>query len=127
MCGVVGIVGKGPVKILAAGAEIPSIQTLLAREKPRLLLIVMGNVLPRARPNWMFGIRTPWTLSNDRVWERTHRVGGYLMLGAGVVILAAAVVAPGPVSVFLFLGAVTVSVAGSILYSYLAWRQETRS
>src|SRR6266705_1621373 len=33
-------------------------------------LVVLGNVLPRARPNWWFGIRTPWTLSNDRVWER---------------------------------------------------------
>ncbi|KAB0622440.1 SGNH/GDSL hydrolase family protein [Castellaniella defragrans] len=44
-CGAAERVGKGPVKILAAGAEIPSIQTLLAREKPRLLLIVMGDTL----------------------------------------------------------------------------------
>src|SRR5579862_256184 len=37
-----------------------------------LLFIVIGNVLPRARPNFWFGIRTPWTLTNPRVWERTH-------------------------------------------------------
>src|ERR1044072_4436394 len=47
-----------------------------------VMLIAIGNQLPRARPNWWFGIRTPWTLSNDRVWERTHRVGGYLMVAA---------------------------------------------
>ena len=35
-----------------------------------VVLIVIGNLLPRARPNWFVGIRTPWTLSSDRVWER---------------------------------------------------------
>src|SRR2546430_615286 len=40
------------------------------------LFVFLGNLMPRARPNWWFGIRTPWTLSNDRVWDRTHRLGG---------------------------------------------------
>lgn len=91
------------------------------------LLIVLGNALPRARPNWMFGIRTPWTLSNDRVWERTHRVGGYLMVAAGMVVLLSALIFPGVESVWWLVGAVVMASLGSVIYSYLAWRQETRA
>jgi len=88
-----------------------------------LLLIAIGNQLPRARSNWWFGIRTPWTLSNERVWERTHRVGGYLMTASGVAMIAGALVTDltGPL-VIVCVGA---SALGSVIYSYVAWRQET--
>ena len=91
-----------------------------------ILFIILGNTLPRARPTWMFGIRTPWTLSNDRVWERTHRVGGYLMFAAGVVILISAFLPAGSLSIGLLIGSVVVASLGSVIYSYVAWRQETR-
>src|SRR6267378_1495016 len=51
-----------------------------------VLFIVIGNLLPRARPNWFVGIRTPWTLSSDRVWEKTHRFGGHVFVAGGVII-----------------------------------------
>ncbi|HVX38416.1 MAG TPA: DUF1648 domain-containing protein [Gemmatimonadaceae bacterium] len=90
-----------------------------------VMMVVIGNVLPRARPNWWFGIRTPWTLSNDRVWERTHRVGGYLFTAAGVLIVAASFAPP-----LFALPAIIVFGAGSSLaatvYSYFVWREETR-
>ena len=87
------------------------------------MLIAIGNQLPRARPNWWFGIRTPWTLSNDRVWERTHRVGGYLMAAAGAAIIIGALVTKlaGP----LIIVSIAVAGLGSVLYSYVAWKQET--
>ena len=88
------------------------------------MCILLGNVLPRARRNWWFGVRTPWTLSNDRVWERTHRVAGYLFVALGIALLITAAI---PVS--LPTGAVIASlavVAGILLvYSYVAWRQES--
>ena len=89
-----------------------------------ILFLVLGNALPRARPNWWFGIRTPWTLSNDRVWERTHRVGGYLLFGAGVACVISAFI-PGAVAGIVTLSAIAASVVGSIVYSYFAWKQET--
>jgi uncharacterized membrane protein len=89
-----------------------------------LLFIVIGNFLPRARPNWFLGIRTPWTLTNDRVWERTHRVGGYLFVIAGVVFTVMAL-SPLPLPG----AAIAATVCGvaviSIAYSFVAWRQET--
>jgi uncharacterized membrane protein len=54
--------------------------------------IIVGNVLPRARRNWLFGVRTPWTLSSDRVWERTHRIAGYLFVALGSALLLAAAI-----------------------------------
>jgi uncharacterized membrane protein len=89
-----------------------------------LQFIILGNALPRARPNWWFGIRTPWTLSNDRVWTRTHRVGGYLLAAAGAILLLAAVV-PGPIAFAFVIGAVLAATFGSVVYSYFAWKQET--
>jgi immunity protein, SdpI family len=90
------------------------------------LFVTLGNVLPRARPNWWFGIRTPWTLSSDRVWARTHRVGGYAMTAAGIVILAGAAL-PGIWPFAVFIVSAAVAAIFPIVYSYLAWRQETRS
>lgn len=91
-----------------------------------VLLVLIGNVLPRARSNWWFGIRTPWTLSNERVWARTHRVGGYLMIAAGVACIASAFV-PGLPALVLVLSAIVLSSLGSFVYSYFAWKQETSS
>jgi len=112
--------------VLAAGLgyAVP-----VARLTPVLvgtLFVALGNVLPRARPNWWFGIRTPWTLSDDRVWARTHRVGGYAMTAAGVIVLAGAAL-PGAWPFAVFILASAVAAIGPIVYSYVAWRQETRS
>jgi uncharacterized membrane protein len=88
-----------------------------------VLLIVIGNLLPRARPNWFVGIRTPWTLSSDRVWEKTHRFGGHVFVAGGILIVLAALVTAQWAQVIL-VAVVTVSVASVLIYSYLEWKRE---
>ena len=90
-----------------------------------VMLIVVGNVLPRARSNWWFGVRTPWTLSNDRVWAKTHRVAGYLLALAGIAMLLSAAF-PTLVMSILALSAAVFAAVGSVVYSYLVWRKETQ-
>jgi uncharacterized membrane protein len=87
------------------------------------LLMLIGNLLPRARPNWFFGIRTPWTLSNDRVWDRTHRVGGRVMVVAGLIV-AIAGFSPPPWPALLMAVAAGGAALVSIVYSYAVWRQQ---
>ena len=87
------------------------------------VLIVLGNLLPRARPNWFVGIRTPWTLSNDRVWERTHRLGGLLFVLTGIILIVAGLI-PGVVSIGIAIAAGVLTTAVTLVYSYVAWRQE---
>jgi uncharacterized membrane protein len=88
-----------------------------------VLLVIIGNLLPRARSNWWFGIRTPWTLSSDRVWQKTHRVGGYLMILAGAGLILHAIVAR-RWTIWLSGSLVALSVFGTMVYSYLKWRDE---
>jgi uncharacterized membrane protein len=89
-----------------------------------LLLALLGVVLPRIRPNYTFGIRTPWTLASDRVWERTHRVGGRALVATGVVMTAGALILPKASFRWLLLPMV-LAAAGTVYYSYRAWREET--
>ena len=49
-----------------------------------LLFIGIGNFLGKTRRNFWMGIRTPWTLTSDLVWERTHRLGGWLFVAVGL-------------------------------------------
>lgn len=52
-----------------------------------LLSIIIGNYMPKMKQNFFFGVRTPWTLSNEMVWIKTHRLGGYCLTVGGLVFL----------------------------------------
>ena len=53
-----------------------------------ILFFFIGSVIGHAKRNWFIGIRTPWTLSNDKVWNKTHQLGEKLYKTAGVIALA---------------------------------------
>jgi uncharacterized membrane protein len=112
------------VATLGAGMGWPVPVVMVAPVMIGVLFVVLGNVMPRARSNWMFGIRTPWTLTNDRVWERTHRVGGMTFVGAGLLLIVSAFLRPTAMVAVLITASVLASVI-PITYSYFAWRQET--
>lgn len=88
-----------------------------------LLFIVVGAVLPKVHPNWFFGIRTPWTLSSDLSWERTHHVGGYLFMGVGAITVLTALVAP-TLTFKVLLGAALLTVIFVFAYSYNVWKND---
>jgi uncharacterized membrane protein len=87
-----------------------------------LLLAFIGNVLGRVRPNFFVGIRTPWTLSSDENWRRTHRVGGPAFVLGGLALAAAGLA--GGAWLFVGIGALLVATVVPIVYSYVLWRQE---
>lgn len=120
----VALFGVMHVALIGAALGWPVSMERVAPALIGLQFIILGNALPRARPNWWFGIRTPWTLSNDRVWTRTHRVGGYLLSGAGVVLLVAAAL-PGAWTFALGIAAAVAAGFGSLVYSYFVWKQES--
>jgi uncharacterized membrane protein len=85
-----------------------------------VLFVLLGNLMPRMRSNFILGIRTPWTLSSEDVWTRSHRVGGYAMVAAGVVTLAAALMGGG-LGLGIALGSLALAALFPIVYSYLLW------
>ena len=107
---------------LGRNVPIPAVTSLAVG----MLLVVVGNFLPRARPNWFFGIRTPWTLSSDRVWDRTHRLGGRVMVVAGLLIAVSGFVASPWPAVLIPVAAISATVI-PIVYSYVAWRDDRRA
>ncbi|MNW58220.1 Immunity protein SdpI [compost metagenome] len=87
-----------------------------------LMLMAMGNYMTQVQPNYTFGIRTPWTLSNPEVWRKTHRFGGPMMMLGGASALVAAWVG-GMAGVVIFLTVLIISVISPVLYSYLLYRK----
>ena len=47
------------------------------------LMVVLGNIMPKARRNSMFGVRTKWSMANDSVWQKSQRFGGIVLVIAG--------------------------------------------
>ncbi|MFL6247608.1 MAG: SdpI family protein [Thermoanaerobaculia bacterium] len=51
------------------------------------LFVVLGNYMTKMRRNFFIGIRTPWTLADEDVWYRTHRLGGRVFVAAGIALM----------------------------------------
>lgn len=88
-----------------------------------ILFIVLGCVLRHFKHNYFFGIRTPWTLANEEVWRRTHRLGSYGYIAAGIFALIS-VFFEGIVSTYLMLVPLLVITLGIAVYSYIIFRQQ---
>ena len=88
-----------------------------------LLLVFLGNYLTRVEPNWFVGIRTPWTLSSDTVWRKTHRTAGWLMVLGGLLVAACALL-PHGAFLPLFVAAILIMAVIPIVQSYLLWKRE---
>lgn len=86
-----------------------------------LLFVLLGNVMGKLRRNFWLGVRTPWTLANERVWYATHRLAARTMVAGGLLALAAALGAlsgplSGMVAVAALLGSALVPVVFSLVY-----------
>jgi hypothetical protein len=80
--------------VLAMAWEAPHVA---ARIVPAVLggsLVLMGNVMPRLRPNWVAGLRTQRLLENPQLWRSAHRVFGAAFVVSGAATILAAVVVP---------------------------------
>lgn len=90
-----------------------------------LLFIFVGDMVGKAKRNFFIGIRTPWTLSSDTVWDETHRIGGQLFKLSGILALIGAFF---PAYALWFL---MIPLLGStfftIIYSYVLFQRESKS
>lgn len=90
-----------------------------------VLFAVIGNYLPKVRPNYLMGIRTPWTLASDLAWDRTHRTGGRLFVALGLLLILAAIIGiSGLALAILLIAGIVVLIAAMFGYSYRVWRDD---
>ena len=89
-----------------------------------VFLALLGNVMGKVRRNFWVGVRTPWTLANERVWYATHRLAGKTMVLASLLALATVLAGLNPAF------GVVLIVAGVLLpagYSLVYYKQLERS
>lgn len=89
-----------------------------------LMFYYMGILTENAERNWFIGIRTPWTLSSDRVWKRTNKLGGKLFRIAGIITVFGAFF---PEYAIYFILVPVLFIAGlTVIYSYMEYQKELK-
>jgi uncharacterized membrane protein len=110
------VAGLAALNILT---DIPKVMMIMIL----LLFMGLGNYFTVIKPNYFAGIRTPWTLSNDEVWRRTHRLGGWMWVIMALVQLPLVfVLQPEPLFI-IFLTTLLLTTAIIVYYSYWLWKQ----
>jgi len=89
------------------------------------LMIFLGNYFGKIKRNWFIGIRTPWTLSSENVWNKTHRFGGRLFMLWGLGMMCAPWLKGNLALIIIFSGLIFI-ILFIYVYSYLLFKQEKR-
>ncbi len=89
------------------------------------LFAMLGNYFQTVRPNYFIGIRTPWTLENELIWKKTHRLGGRLWMAGGVLIAILSFFIKSNSALAITFGAIlSVMVIVPVVYSYTEFLKE---
>jgi uncharacterized membrane protein len=117
-----GLIQVGVV-VFALGGEFD--MTALALAGAGIMFVVIGNVMGKLRSSFLVGVRTPWTLTSELSWNRTHRLAGRLFVGLGLVTIGLVIVGPDPILLLAVLGVGTLAlIAALVVYSYVVWRTD---
>jgi uncharacterized membrane protein len=89
-----------------------------------LLFLFLGNYMGKMRRNFWMGIRTPWTLASSVVWERTHRLGGWLFVGVGLIGIVCSFIPA--LQLWAIIGLLIAVSLVLCIYSYICYQEQTR-
>ncbi|WP_287409404.1 SdpI family protein [Oceanithermus sp.] len=89
-----------------------------------LTFALIGNYLPKAPQNWLFGVRTPWTLTSPRAWQVTNRVGGWVFIALGLGVAVAAWWWPPEWVLWGMTAALLLATLYLVVLSWAVWRAE---
>jgi len=84
-----------------------------------IMIMAIGNYLPKCKQNYTVGVKTPWTLNNEEIWNKTHKMSGYLWVIGGFIITISSFIKIKYITLFVFviIGFVP------IVYSYVLYRK----
>lgn len=89
-----------------------------------IFFTLMGNFMPTIKHNYFVGIRTPWTLENETVWKKTHRMAGGWWLAGGIVIVLASLLLSNEWVLPVFITVTVVIALVPMVYSYLEYKKQ---
>jgi uncharacterized membrane protein len=86
-----------------------------------LLFYYCGILMEHSKRNWFIGMRTPWTMSSDKVWDKTHKLGGILLRVCGLLALVALFFPQ--YAIFIILVPIILCVIYLFIYSYFEYEK----
>lgn len=122
--GVIALMAAVHGATVAAALRYPIDVGAVVLAAASLLFIVIGNYLGKTRSNFFAGVRTPWTLSSEYSWERTHRLAGRLFMITGAATIAALIALTPELATFILLGLSGATVAAALVMSYVYWARD---
>ena len=87
------------------------------------MLTVLGNYMPSIKPNYFIGVRTPWTLENETVWKKTHRLTGKLWVPAGILLAFLPFLLDMEIYMPIFISLTIIISIVPLVYSYLEFQK----
>ncbi len=99
-----------------APIDVLSLITLLIG----VMMIVIGNIVPKAKMNSMLGLRTKWSMSSEDAWRKSQRFGGYAAIIAGVLMIVESLIFSEMTTIILMLVILFVMTIADTMYSYFA-------
>ena len=93
-----------------------------------LIMIVLGNLMPKCRKNHIIGVRTKWSLSSDYAWKKSQRFGGITFIISGVLIIVGNAFLTESLACFIYsMTILCIDTIISIIYSYVVYKKEKSS
>ncbi len=88
-----------------------------------IAFILMGNILPKTRLNGTIGIRTKWSMANEKTWAATHQTGGIMMIIAGIVTFIVGILAKETFAIIGLLVVIGIMTVALVVYSYVVYKK----
>ncbi len=87
-------------------------------------LIPLGNIMPKAQRNAIFGLRTKWSMADDVCWQKSQRFGGFLMAGVGISGVILVSILPDVWGAYAVMILIVLMIPAAILGSYRIWKKQ---
>ena len=112
------------IDISSLGGDLGEISIKLITVSLCVTFILLGNIMPKAERNSMFGLRTKWSMASDRCWQQSQRFGGYVFAIAGILGVVTCPLLPGHWSGYALLVLILGSAAICTYASYRIYRKD---
>lgn len=109
---------------IQTGAEISEFPISFLVIGMSAFFIFMGNIMGKFKRNFLVGIKTPWTLMSDLSWDKTHRLGGRMFVGAGLFSMASTFLTKPEFALYILVGLSLVITMFCLVYSFLVWKND---
>ena len=121
---IITLLYNGIARCVNMGADMENLFMAVIYGGTGLLFMVIGNYLPKVKPNTTIGIRVVWTLQDKENWNATHRFSGKLWMASGILCMLCGLFGDSKAAFVLYIVSIMAAVIISILYSYLFYKKK---